>query len=421
MVENQVLPSNSFSRRCSVKSEELKIFKYFIVINMVRVSMRVWHFSPQFPPFIGGQEKGVFNFITYLSKVPQLEITVFTTTPKADLITKNVTFRVLRVPGIHCRLGTFSIVILTFLKELYHFKKPEIIHIHFPDPFFILPIALIAKILKIPIILHVHLWYKQISKSGQFIVPIIKRVFCCPLVHISEFLLSPNVYTCKKIIYYCRKQQDYRVIPYGLVHKPKILSNDRFKNQKNKILYIGRINHQKRLDRLVNSLKLIPKGKRPYIDVYGGGEDFKKIKDLIKTLKLSDWIKLKGSIPFKSVTQVYSNPEYKFFILPSDAEAYPNVIIESLSHGLPVLATNIKELTTVYKGNILFSEPSPNGFAEKIVELLGNYGILRKFRSKGYEYLNFHPSWKESSKRILQVYKTVYQRYYYPKFRKIRK
>ncbi len=370
--------------------------------------MRIWHFSPQFPPFLGGQEKGVFNFIRCLSDYSQLQLTIFTTTRNAETIAFNGLFRVIRSPGIQNRLGTLSGILIKFLKAMKHDGRPELIHAHFPDGIFILPIIIIARLFRIPTILHVHLWPKPSSKLGKYFLSLYSRLFLYPLFHLPNFLISPNEYTCKQVSEYCHKKFVYRTIPYGLnqkmINQPII---NRFRTKKKRILFLGRIHPQKRLDRLIHALNKIPEENRPILDIYGDGEDKTKIDALILKLSLNEWIYLKNPVPFKFVGQIYSLPDYKLFVLPTDIETYAMVIVESLSYGLPVLTTNIEELNSVYGDNILYSNPSPESFAKNISLLLEDFPKLKQFQKKGYQFIKLHPTWEDSSKEIFKLYKKI--------------
>lgn len=97
----------------------------------------------------------------------------------------------------------------------------------------------------------------------------------------------------------------------------------------------GRLHKQKGFARLI---KALPKLEMPYpwrLDIIGEGEERKNIEALIAEHNLSDNVYLQGLImpPYS----YFAAADY--FLLPSHFEGLPNVVLESLACGTPVIAT----------------------------------------------------------------------------------
>ena len=120
-----------------------------------------------------------------------------------------------------------------------------------------------------------------------------------------------------------------------------------FKNRKNKLISVGRLELQKNYMFLLDSLK----GTDIEIDIIGSGT----LKyDLIRFAKQNN-IKLNvfENVPNSELLNILKN--YKFFILPSIYEGNPKSLLEAMSCGCLVFASNIENNSEII-------EDSYNGF-----------------------------------------------------------
>ena len=109
------------------------------------------------------------------------------------------------------------------------------------------------------------------------------------------------------------------------------------KKEVGRILYVGRLNSVKRVDRLIQAFAMIA-DKYPdwHIDIYGEGEEKAYIEKLIQNCHLAKRVKL-----FAPSSQIYD--EYRnsqFLVLSSDSESFSLVIVEAMACGLPVVSTD---------------------------------------------------------------------------------
>jgi N-acetylgalactosamine-N,N'-diacetylbacillosaminyl-diphospho-undecaprenol 4-alpha-N-acetylgalactosaminyltransferase len=130
-------------------------------------------------------------------------------------------------------------------------------------------------------------------------------------------------------------------IVHNPIHLEKINEIDPIKSyfDKNKfnMITVGRLTTGKNFALIINA---IYKLKNPLLKLYiiGDGSLYGQLENLINNLKLNDQIVLMGfdSNPYKYLKSA------DLFVFGSNHEGFPNVLLEAMSCGIPVLSTNCK-------------------------------------------------------------------------------
>ena len=102
------------------------------------------------------------------------------------------------------------------------------------------------------------------------------------------------------------------------------------------ILAVGRLIIQKRFDVLIKSFQKSGISDKVKLLIIGEGELRLNLEKLIKDKNLSSRVKLLGQ---KENPYVFMK-NAKFFVLSSEYEGFPNVLIEALACGTPVISTD---------------------------------------------------------------------------------
>jgi glycosyltransferase involved in cell wall biosynthesis len=136
------------------------------------------------------------------------------------------------------------------------------------------------------------------------------------------------------------------------------------------IITVGRLHAQKGhcylLQAIAKAEKKVPKIK---LIIIGEGEEENNLKNLVKSLDLTDKIIFAGLRG--DVEKIF--PIAELFILPSLWEGMPNVILEAMAAGKPVVATKVggvPEVVVHGETGILVPPEDSNALTSAIIDLL---------------------------------------------------
>lgn len=183
-----------------------------------------------------------------------------------------------------------------------------------------------------------------------------------------------------------------------------IFYNDEKSSRKKQIIAVGNLRWQKDHHTLI---KAFSKFKKKYPDyrliIVGDGDLKLDLEKLIKSLGLESFVKLAGALPSKSVANIMRQSD--FFCLSSVSEGFPKVILEALACGLPVLSTDVGDISDVVKDAGIIVKPSS-------VECLYEGMLLMKEKNQLVRSREFHGliglrSWKNISIKLDNIYKSL--------------
>jgi glycosyltransferase involved in cell wall biosynthesis len=108
------------------------------------------------------------------------------------------------------------------------------------------------------------------------------------------------------------------------------------------ILSIGHLKSNKGFDLLIKALKILvdedPESEI-YLEIIGDGPSRKELEKLVSILDLDQRVRFRGNMAHDEIHFSYSAADV--FCLASEMEGWPNVILESLACGTPVVATSV--------------------------------------------------------------------------------
>lgn len=162
-----------------------------------------------------------------------------------------------------------------------------------------------------------------------------------------------------------------------------------------KIIAVGRLEHQKGFDLLINAFKGIDEKIRSgwVLDIYGEGTLREQLQHQINTNGLSQSIKLKGNVG--NLESIYS--EYDYFVFSSRFEGFGMVLLEAMSCGLPCVSfdcpTGPKEILGDGEYGILCKNNDINSLSCEMSNLMSDPKLRSYFSNKSLlRSANYHIS-----------------------------
>lgn len=183
-------------------------------------------------------------------------------------------------------------------------------------------------------------------------------------------------------------------------------------NEKHKpicILFAGRLTSEKRPDRF---LRVVSQTMQACSEMHvkaviaGDGPLKPHLKELAQTLGLSpDKLEFLGELA--DINSAYQ--EADILMLTSDWEGTPNVLLEAMAYGLPVIATRVGGVPEIVdEGRGFVTEPSDeSGLVAAAIRLIGDSDLRRSFGERGREYVSKSHSIQALGKRLISTYERV--------------
>jgi glycosyltransferase involved in cell wall biosynthesis len=280
------------------------------------------------------------------------------------------------------RIKGFEAVLHSFLASVNAlFRKPDVVHYHNIGPALFSPLV---KIRRIPVVLTYHSPNYEHKKWGKFarcLLLLSEKV----ALRIADKIVFVNSFQMEK---YCNEIQQKSVfIPNGISHLPVSIKTDYIEKlgleRKKYILSVGRITQEKGFDTLIKAFRLAK--KNDFKLVIAGGVEFESsyMKEL-QELSKDENVIFTGYVFGDCLAQLYTFAG--LYVLASDHEGFPLVLLEAMSYGLDVLVSDIPATHLVdLDDDDYFNRGNYEELGKKITERLQNIRS-RKYDLSKYDW-----------------------------------
>ena len=217
---------------------------------------------------------------------------------------------------------------------------PDIIHIWQPEVVSI-PAMLFGRLLRRKTILS-YRGPRTLHRKRAYIEAYLAIVCVDSIVSNHEVLTAPSYASSVFRWLFERKRGQVirNAVAVEAVHMPPQSSD---KGSGFRFICVGRLSPQKNYLRLIEALQLLADRAEWSLEIRGEGESREKIESAAAAAGLSDRIRLRGYS--SAVTDAMQ--QARTLILPSVYEGMPNVLLEAMALGVPVIAADIEGIREV--------------------------------------------------------------------------
>ncbi len=169
------------------------------------------------------------------------------------------------------------------------------------------------------------------------------------------------------------------------------------------LLSVGHLIERKGHELVIGALPSLPHFR---LLIAGDGPERARLERLSKTLKVSERVSFLGALPHEQLHKIYAAADA--LVLASSREGWPNVLLESMACGTPVVASNIwgnPEVVSRPEAGVLMGERSAAGVAEGVRRLFGALPARAATRRYAEEF-----SWDATSQGQLRLFNEILRR-----------
>jgi glycosyltransferase involved in cell wall biosynthesis len=162
---------------------------------------------------------------------------------------------------------------------------------------------------------------------------------------------------------------------------------------KPRLLYVGRIAPEKGLEVLLEALRILVRKEAgpaaPVLTLVGSdlmgstyGDDFRR---RVEASDLANYVKMVGYVPYgERLFKVYD--EHDALVLPSYSEGFPQVLLEAMIRGLPVVCTavgGIPKLIRDGQNGVLTPSGDAQALASALLRVLADPNLRNRLSREG--------------------------------------
>ncbi|MEU6340547.1 glycosyltransferase family 4 protein [Streptomyces sp. NPDC046977] len=356
--------------------------------------------TPYYPPHLGGLERVVEHLAHQLGQ--RHDVRVITTALGADGRPRRygagrVTIRRHRAIEIaHTALSPGLPISLAVRAP-----RDAVLHLHCAHAFMPELVALTARLRGQRFILHFHFDVDPSGRFGRLLPAYKKHVFGRSMrAAAGVIVLTEEQGAFVRDTYGVRADRVF-VVPNG-VGANYFMPVRQTVRRPLRLLYVGRLSAQKNVARLLEAAALLREPVQ--LRIVGDGELREKLEAYAAELGLSN-VEFSGGLLGEDLVRAYADADA--FVLPSDREGMPLVVLEAMAAALPVIATDVPGTAELLDGVGLLAAPDPAALAAAVDSVAADPGLrLRLARQSAATAPDY--SWETVAAQVEQVYAQVY-------------
>ncbi len=294
-------------------------------------------------------------------------------------------------------ISAFSVLILA------HFfgEKYDLYHSHAVSS--AVPMKLASWITGVPTAMTVH--GTIIFKKGFSVKKLIERITLLETRYSREITVAENFLKAPNV------NKNVAVIPNGISLGVFDAVRDQKTDTTFDALFVGRLEHIKGLDVLLESVKkvvesneFIQSHKDFLLHIVGEGAEQKSLEKTCERLEITKYVKFHGKVSGEPLIELYKSCD--LFVLPSRSEGFPLTLLEACAAKLPILATNVGDNSKLVIEKVNGHLVAPEDVEELAyyLEYFATNPGLKEMGEKGYELVKNEYSWQKVAAKTAEIY-----------------
>jgi glycosyltransferase involved in cell wall biosynthesis len=290
----------------------------------------------------------------------------------------------------------------------------DIIHVHWPVPHVLF--GWLGRRTIRPRAKLVTSWYGVELRWVQSSLPWL-RGFVKWALRTSDAVVAISSYTAREIARFARVP--VRIIPYTLgfdeARRPARLQ--RGARQEFRIVFVGRLVERKGVKHLIDAVGRLPVELRPHLTVIGEGPERQALDAQVHAAGLERRVEIRGRVSEEALHEAYADSDV--MVLPSildargDTEGLGVVLLEAMSYGVPVIASDIGGITDVVeneKSGLLVPPADPEQLARALERLARDPALAKRLGDAGEQRVRHAFGWPEIMAKWAECYGSLGRR-----------
>ena len=348
-----------------------------------------------YPPHLGGMERFVQSLSTQLA-ARQHHVTVLTSDQgvKGEHVVQQdcLTVRYLRSIEV-----AHTPIIGGLFWELLRQPTDSIFHIHISQALTPEITMLVAAIKRIKYVTHIHL---DVDTSGAlgFLLEPYKKVFLRQVLHhASRVICLSDEQKQQMIAKYGLHAANVVVIPNAVADH--FFIDQQFPKSEVRLLFVGRLASQKRVDFLLRALAHVKHFVT--LDIVGDGDLRPELEQYCQQNDLRNVV-FHGALSGAALLEKYQGATLA--VTSSRKEGQSLSLLEAMAAGLPIIAVDGPGITNLVQGIGIVTPADEVSFAEAIDTLLSDLERLRAI-STHEQIAARQYSWANLVQSVLEAYR----------------
>ena len=342
----------------------------------------------------GGAENMVSRLAAHLElNRVEAEVICIYGEPQNNILEQNVLQHGVPIKYIHKRKG-FSLNALKKLNQELSRFKPQIVHTHLSACVYCVPWILSHRAVMLHTI-HSMPSYELVRPKRMIMAMMYRTKKAVPVA------ISHEIQKLTKEFYKCKNSVE---LIYNPVDINRFASVPKMVHDKYTLVSAGRLSIAKNQMLLLHAFEqILLDNKNVQLFILGDGLLREELEKYVHEKKLEDYVHLEGNVD--NVEQYFARADV--FVLSSNYEGLPLVILEAMAAGLPIISTNVGGVKDIVTDNGILVEPNcQEALSKAIMSLADDVKLRLQMGRRSYDNVQ-----QFDSKQIADGYIDLYQKY----------